>query len=254
MTTDYRLSLQKVLLTQQAIQDLHPLLEKAFPIAIVEKDRFLIHDLDPLTKTYTLVQEAPTPMPIPQGVRAAFPLESYQGRAACVVTGDVFDEPAGCVTIFHEFIHCQQYETCEQKLKQGLSIAHKAQAANDYMWELNHPFPYTDPAFVQVYAAFLAAAGLDEIRPLRRQLKDLLKAEDYEYMVWQEWKEGFARWIENRLCQRLGLPENTGGQGQPFSRVSFYAGGAHYIQTLEEQEPGLVNDIERLFGRMLTGD
>jgi hypothetical protein len=37
---------------------------------------------------------------------------------ACVVTGEVFDSLEGIVTIFHEFVHCQQFETCERELKQ----------------------------------------------------------------------------------------------------------------------------------------
>lgn len=69
---------------------------------------------------------------------AAFQLECYDNRMACVVTGDVFDEVAGYVTIFHEFVHCQQVDICEQTLKQTLGVARKARAAGDYMWEITH--------------------------------------------------------------------------------------------------------------------
>ncbi len=249
-------SLQKILEIQRQIQDIHPFLEKVFPIAIADENRFLIFDQDGTTDHYHFVQEAPTPMPIPLGVRAAFPLDNYGGRMACVVTAEVFDTLDGYVTIFHEFVHCQQFETYEPGLKNSLEVARNAQAAGDFMWEINHPFPYDDAGFVHIYAQFLRLEIESDpaaVRIARKALKNLLDPEDYEYMTWQEWKEGFARWIENQVQKRLGLPENHGGRQQPFSRVTFYAGGAGYIRFLESQGPGLALDPERLFQRMLEG-
>ena len=253
MTSNHSNQLQKIFEVQEIIQDIHPFLEKLFPIAIVENDHFLIYDTEPNSREYTFVQKVATPMPIPQGVRAAFHLESYDNRMACVVTDDVFAELDGYVTIFHEFIHCQQAEICEQKLKQKLGVARQAQAVNDYMWELNHPFPYAASDFVQLYHSFLSKHALPEIENIRQQLRRILKEQDYEYLVWQEWKEGFARFIENRISRRMGLPENHGGKEQPFNRVVFYAGGAHYIEKLNTQETGLIVQIEKLFDRMFAG-
>ncbi|MBE0408662.1 MAG: hypothetical protein IBX69_02895 [Anaerolineales bacterium] len=219
----------------------------------MENDHFLIYDIEPKTNQYGFIKKAATPMLVPQGVRAAFQLESYHGRMACVVTGEVFDEEDGYVTIFHEFIHCQQSELCEQELKQKLEIARKAQAANDIMWEINHPFPYTTADFVEIYQAFLATHELPEIERIRHKLNAILNPEDYEYMVWQEWKEGFARFIENQIRNRLGLPENHRGREQPFNRVVFYAGGDHYIKVLSMHEIDLIIQIETLFDRMFAG-
>lgn len=242
--------LQQIFAVQQTIQDIHPFLEKLFPIAIVKNEQFFIYDVDPNGQRYRLVKEVATPMPIPDKVRAAFPLDSYDDRMVCVVTGDVFDETAGYVTIFHEFIHCQQFERGEQQVKQTLGLARKAQAANDFMWELNHSFPYAAPDFMQTYQSFLEKWVLEEMLAERKHLKNILSPDDYDYMVWQEWKEGFARFIENQIRRRLGLPENHGGRDQPFNRVLFYAGGAHFIQALGQQEPQLTTDIEELFNRM----
>lgn len=89
-----------------------------FPIAVAEGGQFLFFDVEELGKSYQLVKKTPAPTPVPQGVRAAFPLECYDNRMACVVTGEVFDSLEGIVTIFHEFVHCQQFETCERELKQ----------------------------------------------------------------------------------------------------------------------------------------
>ncbi|MCS6906464.1 MAG: hypothetical protein RML93_01115 [Anaerolineales bacterium] len=120
------------------------------------------------------------------------------------------------------------------------------------MWEINHPFPYTAPKFVRLYQSFLNKHTLSEIENLRQELRGILKQHDYEYMVWQEWKEGFARFIENQIRRRLGLPENHRGLEQPFTRVVFYEGGAHYIGKLSMQEVELTVQIGRLFDRMLA--
>ena len=150
-------------------------------------------------------------MPIPVGVRAAFNLECYENKSACVVTGEVFDTLDGYVTVFHEFVHCQQGSTCEPKLKQGLEVARRATATGNHMWEIEHPFPYVDTRFIETYRCLLQAVDADEDADVirsHRQLEKFLEPLDYEYLVWQEWKEGFARLIENRLQQFFDLPEN----------------------------------------------
>lgn len=253
--TAYAERMQEIVRTRHGIADIHPLLERMFPVAVVENDQFLIYDLDPSGERYVLAHRAPTPMPIPLGVRAAFPLECYGGRAACVVSGEVFDSLAGYVTIWHEFVHCYQWETCESRLREGLEIARQAVARNDPMWELNYPFPYGDQGFIERYAAFLQAATSRpaDILACRARLQESLAPGDLEYMIWQEWKEGLARYIENRIRSRLGLEEHHGGREVPFNRVSFYEGGARLIAFLGQSEPGLLLDIEVLFARMRYG-
>lgn len=251
---DYSHKLQKIFEIQRIVQDVHPILEKVFPVAIADEGCFLIYDIPANGDAYGFVKRAVAHMPVPPGVRAAFPLDCYDYRMACVVTGEVFDTLDGYVTIFHEFVHCQQFTTCEFEIKQKLSVARKAMAANDFMWELNHPFPYATAEFTRAYASFLASQAMLDVALLRKRLKNILAVEDYEYMVWQEWKEGFARFIENQIKQRLGLPENHGGKDPPFDRVAFYEGGANFIRVLSEQEPELVNHIDQLFERMYGWD
>ncbi|MCB2213934.1 hypothetical protein KQH50_00925 [bacterium] len=246
--------LDRVVDLQKQFAALHPALECCYPVAIVQDDTFQIYDLDESGDHYHFVQSAPTPMPVPQGVRAAFPLEAYDGRIACVVTPEVFDEPGGLVTILHEFVHCYQFSTCEMDLKAKLAVARQAEAEGDMMWELQHPFPYEDQDFILPFKNFIMMADVGYLGLADRfqhQLKTNLSKLDYEYMVWQEWKEGFARHIENRLQIELGLPVNLGGGKQPFSRVSFYAAGAAYIDMIAEESPEVVEDLPALFDRMM---
>lgn len=254
-TLKYNSNLQKIFEVQNKIEDIHPFLKKPFPIAIVEDNYFFVFDTDSSMKKYILVKEDPTKMALPKGVRAAFPLECYEGRAACVVSGEIFESLEGYVTIFHEFMHCYQWENCEQKLKGKLELAMQAIEKKDFMWELNHPFPYQDSKFTETYSLFLYALKehkTEDILKYRGQLKQILSKHDFEYMIWQEWKEGFARFIENKIRRKLELKENHYGKEKPFSRVSFYEGGAGFIEFLGNQEPELLIDIEGLFNKMLN--
>ncbi len=249
-------NLEKLIMLQEKVRHLNTALADFYPVAIVVDDRFQVFDFRDEKHAYEFVKEVPAPMPVPVGVRAAFQLEAYGGRIACVVTPEVFDSQAGYITLLHEFVHCYQYETCEQALKMTLDIARQAQEKGDFMWEIQHPFPYSAEDFIQPYTQFLT--GLEEsdgqmVHTSRQALKTYLGLHDYEYMVWQEWKEGFARWVENQIKRYLGLPEKKGGLGTPYSRVVFYAGGDAYIAYLAKDEPGLTEDLPALFQRMLAG-
>jgi hypothetical protein len=243
-------SLQKVLDLQKKISAVHPLYSSTYPIAIVKGDTFMVYDVDSGGNAYRLVKVAPTPMSIPVGVRAAFDLECYDNKIACVVTGEVFDSQDGYVTIFHEFVHCYQANTCELKLKQGLEVARQAMAAGNFMWELEHPFPYHSSDFVETYSALLEAVLADNSEQAfqaHSKLRKFLQPLDYEYLIWQEWKEGFARWIENRLQWQLNLLENHYGREQPYHRITLYEGGAGIISYLTRENPELLTDLEKLF-------
>ena len=252
MENKYSDRLRKIIDTRKKILDIHPFLEELYPVAIVEDDHFLVHDLDDVTGEYRFAGRFPTPMPVPPGVKAAFHLECYGNRIACVVSGDVLDESDGIVTVFHEFTHCMQSEICEEELKQQLEVAVKAREADDFMWELNHPFPYDDRDFTALYGSILKAEDLPDIEEYRNKLEEHLEPLDYQYMVWQEWKEGFARLIENRIRKKLRLFENRYGGEPPYDRIAFYSGGEHYIGALNEKDSNILFDIEALFHRMLS--
>ncbi len=249
----YLQQINQLIPIHQAVAGFNPAVRRLYPIAVVVGDEFLIYDVVADTLQYDFIKTASTPMPIPAGVRAAFQLADYGGRIACVVTPDVFDALAGYVTVLHEFVHCYQYETCEQGLKSQLDVARQAVEKGDVMWEIEHPFPYQALSFERTYHAFLEAVARDDTRQIsmtREALRSYLGRHDFEYMVWQEWKEGFARWVENHLRGQLGLTENTAGLAPPFSRVTFYAGGAAYIDLLHAHNPALVEDLRQLFERI----
>jgi len=252
----YDAALRKLFSVRQQARGVHPLFDRLFPIAIVENGRFHVFEPDEATSRYRLVRVAPAPFPVPVGLRASMPLDFYGNRATCCVTGEVFDEPDGYVMVLHEFVHCHQWETSERELKETLGIHQEAMKRNDFMWELQHPFPYTDEAFVSAYGELLDALGRNDARradQLRARLKSGLARIDWEYMTWQEWKEGLARYLENLLRQQFGCQGNLGGLARPFSRVTFYAGGERLIRSYARADPKIVERLPELLARLAGG-
>ncbi|MEA3265621.1 MAG: hypothetical protein U9P42_01580 [Candidatus Fermentibacteria bacterium] len=236
------------------ISTVHPYLETLYPVAVAEGNRLHVFEPDDAGEQYAFSGSFPVPVPVPEGFRAAFNLECIDNRMACVVSADVFDSLDGYSTIFHEFIHCKQAEY-EPGLKQNLSIAVEAKKSGDFMWELNHAFPYANHEFIRLYRLFLDASGkngFSAVLESRLKLAELLPEKDYEYIIWQEWKEGFARLVENRIRVKLGLPAIQYKPERQIDRRNFYQGGASLIEFLLKREPSLIVHIDRLFGVMFS--
>ena len=102
---------------------------------------------------------------------------------------------------------------------------------------------------MELYSRFLDA-NAEDIPDIRRKLKEYLSRKDYEYMVWQEWKEGFARYIENIIRGVLQLKENNSGREKPFTRITFYTGGEKMVKWLQSRDPGIILNIEKLFWKI----
>ncbi len=233
---------------QDEVKSIHPLLHEHYPIAIVEDKQ--LHIFDYSKGMYSLSHTEPDTMDLPGGIRAAFPLACMPNQVAVVVTGDVFDTISEQVIMFHEFVHCYQYHTCEIQLREQIDLAKRSANSANYSWELNYPFPYSDNQFSEITRSIFD--GLDRkdhrlIGLLRRKLKDYLTMEQVEYMVWQEWKEGLARYIENQVKFSLGIPLNHGGREEPYRRTTFYEMGSQLINLIVESSPGSLNRIEELY-------
>jgi hypothetical protein len=249
----YAAPLGKIFDYQKMFAPLDPALAKVYPVAIVENKTFYVFEPVPGQKTYRLAVTAPDTYDVPVGVRAAMPLAFWEGRMACVVTPEIFSQPDGYVFIFHEFVHCAQWYGGEMRFKEGLSIFKQAMEKKDYSWELQYPFPYTDPDFVRSYRALLDAWERDDTAAaaaLREQLYKSLSPQDWEYLTWQEWKEGLARNLENRMRRVAGLPENAGGTSAPYDRITFYVGGDKLIRFLERTERKAAGDLETLYRKI----
>jgi hypothetical protein len=248
-------ALARLVQMHREIKDIHPLLARLHPVAVLEGDTLFIFDCDSTGSSYRFQKKEPVPFPMQKGIRASFPLSSNDNKPTCVVSPDVFDSRGGLATMFHEFIHCSQALTVENSLKQTLHVANSAMEAKDYSWEINRRFPYGDSAFTRAYARFLLALGGGDSAALAQSGRDLRKRltqDDFEYLVWVEWKEGFARCIENKIRKRYGLEPNLAGKDPPYDRVTFYYGGEKCIDYLALRNGGEIPDLRKLFAALFA--
>lgn len=250
---DLTAALDRVVAIQQQVKDIHPAFTSLYPVAVVRGGVFYVYEPEPGARHYKLAVTAPDKFNVPAGVRAAMPLDFWSNRIACVITPDALEDLGGFILVFHEFVHCYQWEKCERRLKEKMAVYRAAMRRKDYMWELQYAFPYGAEEFERNYGAMfdaLRAGNSGALSASRSKLKESLSSGDWEYMTWQEWKEGLARCLENAVAARLGRPANRGGMEAPFTRVTFYAGGEALIRALADRQPGIMNDIEALYRRI----
>jgi hypothetical protein len=235
---------------RDSVRDVHPFLSELHPVAVVDGGQYYIFDADATGKVYAFIKSAPAPDSLPKGIRAAFPLDAYDWRMVCVVSPDAFDTTEGLVLMLHEFVHCGQWEHGEAGIKERLGIAQEAMKKKDYMWELRYRFPYSRVEVARTYAAFMRAARegkAEALKASRRALRKLLKPDEFEYMTWEEFKEGLARFVENQIRRKLGIPENHAGGEMVLSRIAFYEGGSSLIALLCRNDSALSSDLPRLY-------
>lgn len=235
---------------QNEVVDVHPIYNTHYPVTIVRDGSFYIYDVPVDHLRYQFIKSEPCTFPLPKFVRAAFPLSCYDNKASVIVTGDVFDNKEGYATVLHEFVHCAQIMDCEFELKHQLKIAQEYMRKNDHMWEINHPFPYTSPEFIELFTSYLDSLKSNEyveVLNIRRQFEQIMDKNDVEYLLWQEWKEGLARFLENKIHNLVGNNENHYGSAMPYNRISFYESGSRYISLIERANPGAISDIKELF-------
>jgi hypothetical protein len=246
-------SLKVLVDLQTKVKDVYPCLAKFQPVAVPYKDSLLIFDFDSTENSYKLVKETAQPFPLPEGIQATFPLSVYNNKPTCIVNPKTFSTTAGYTTVMHEFIHCCQYNTVEPELKKDLDVNKIAMKTKDYSWEIDHFFPYDDSLFIKFYDNYKQALeenNMTKAKEFRSALKEDLGKIDFEYMLWEEWKEGLARYVENKIHDRLNIDRNNYGKNKPYNRVSFYYSGELLITRLAETNPELPDDMKLLFEKM----
>ena len=244
--------LGKISALQAAIRDLHPLFDRLYPIGVVADDRLLVYDVDPGQRAYRLVRDSVIPGLVAEGTRTTVPLSDHGNRPVCIVTRDAFDTVDGCISVLHEFVHCAQWETCEPELSAGLRTAYK-RVGQVHVWEARYPFGYDNYRLDNSYRRMLVALeGGDLATGLscHAAAAAVLSALDREFMIWHEWKEGFARWLENKARRRLGVRRNESGRTGPFGPEAFHIGGAELIHLLVRHEPPLASQLAEFYRRI----
>jgi len=232
--------LKKFCKTHDCVKGLHDSVSELQPIAVVKDNTFFL--FVPQNGKYEFMMEHPTPFAIDFEIYAAFPLAFYQNKIAAIVTEDALKNERNHVIVLHEFVHCFQWNTCEQKIRSGLTIEKEQMSKGAFDWEIRYPFPYGDDFFVSMTEELNKNSNYADYH---KKLHSHLKKTDFEYLIWQEWKEGFARYIENLMRDNLGLEQHFNILSSP--RVCLYEIGSRHIASLINRDNSLSNDIHKLF-------
>jgi hypothetical protein len=243
----------KIIKLHDRIKDLHESLLKLYPITIINNDYFYVFEFKQETNQYEYILKNKTPMPISGKILAAFSLDFYNMKPSAIISNDILENEENHVTIFHEFVHCFQLENGELDIRNELLIEKQEKAKNNYSWELNYPFPYENEYFVE-NTSILSNIEKDLCNYIKyhNNMKSKIKNNDFEYMIWQEWKEGFARYIENLIRKSLNKKLNSTEIKPPFGRVHFYEIGSNYIELLIEENKELEKNIKALYHKMYS--
>jgi hypothetical protein len=114
------------------------------------------------------------------------------------------------ITLLHEHFH--QLQDSQPNFFKDTEALNLSGGDQTGMWMLNYPFPYTSPPVgqqVRLLCRLLVEALNEKTHSLaklaayleaRDALKKLLSADDYKYLSFQLWKEGIARYTEDRVA------------------------------------------------------
>ncbi len=241
---EIELVLSPVLKKKQEACRVHSLFNYQYPIGIGVSDK--LHIFLQQSGAYQYKATVTLPMEIREGTKAAFSIDDLED-CCCIITPSCLKESNFYATILHEFVHCYQDKTCEQDLKSKLKIHQRAFNSQDYMWEINHAFPYTNLDYVKLIQN-ITRFDYHEILESLSNLKSTLEVYHYEYMIWQIWKEGFARFIENKILRMNSIAENDGGSElESPNRTSLYFIGDQIWRQMELWDMNLIEDIEKAF-------
>ena len=248
--------IKKICELHENIKYLDESLKQLHPIAVVDDNIFYVFDVSGQDKNYEFIleKENPYPMAMPEGVLAAFPLDFYQNKSTAIIAASRLENPDNYVFVFHEFVHCFVGNKYESNIRKELAIEKQQREANNMAWEMNYLFPYEDDVFINMTAdlnGISIETGLDNYINHHKKMKEHLKETDFEYMIWQEWKEGFARYVENLIREKIGMEKNSQILSPPFDRVCFYEVGSKYIEILLRYDKTLYDDMEKLFYKMM---
>ncbi|GAB2657170.1 hypothetical protein GCM10027036_08320 [Flavihumibacter cheonanensis] len=119
------------------------------------------------------------------------------------------------ITLLHEHFH--QYQFSSKGYYQDIEGLNLSRGDSTGSWQLNYPFPYEDEKIAIQFNRFRTAlqeAVLNRMnksfnryfknyRKERDKLKSILKPADYNYLSFQIWQEGIARYTEYKFLTLL---------------------------------------------------
>jgi hypothetical protein len=117
------------------------------------------------------------------------------------------------ITLMHEHFH--QLQDSQPNFFQDTQALNLSRGDQTGMWMINYPFPYDSPPISSQFAIMVRLlveaietkpqaafnSKLSEYLAAREKLRQSLSADDYKYLSFQLWKEGIARYTEDRVAR-----------------------------------------------------
>jgi hypothetical protein len=100
------------------IKGIHESLKIFYPIAVVNNGYLYIFDIIEMGMKYEFKQKIPSNMSDEIEWLASFPLELYDMKAAVIIGRNILKNKENHPSIFHEFVHCFQWNNGEQNIRQ----------------------------------------------------------------------------------------------------------------------------------------
>lgn len=155
------------------------------------------------------------------------------------------------ITLLHEHFHqLQDSQPGFFKETEALNLSRGDQTG---MWMLNYPFPYTSPKVTRQFSilckrlvealteeSFTVYPQLGPYLTARDALKELLSADEYKYFSFQSWKEGIARYTEDRVAHWAALNYQPSREFRELKDFTTFASAAEQIRA------GIIKELSTL--------
>jgi hypothetical protein len=156
------------------------------------------------------------------------------------------------ITLMHEHFHqLQDSQPDFYKQTEALNLSRGDQTG---MWMLNYPFPYASADVsrqVSVLTRLLLetmeaktqdrfSSKLTSYLEARQALKKMLSSDDYKYLSFQLWKEGIARYTEDRVAHWAAANYQPGRAFRELKDFTTFAAVANQVRK------GIVHELSTL--------
>ena len=156
------------------------------------------------------------------------------------------------ITLLHEHFHqLQDSQPNFFKDVEALNLSHGDQTG---MWMLNYPFPYATSEVSQQISILsrlivealeantqaVFSAKLASYLEARDALKKMLSADDYKYLSFQLWKEGIARYTEDRVAHWAAAKYQPTREFQQLKDFTTFAAAAAQVRQ------GIVHELSTM--------
>ncbi len=220
--------LSNVISNYKKINKLYPFFNKLYPIGIAEFNTISIYEYNEITNRYEYAKKVTMKKNFSDRTAASFPVQEFKYKACCILGKEIVKSKINMIYVFHEFVHCYQYENYEMLIKKELNI-------DKMMWDIYYNFDYSNKYFIKYYlksVLLLEQNMVNDSILMKQELFEKLNLNDIKYITFYEWKEGYARYYENTIRKDFGIKENHYYNYPNLDSTIFYEYGSLYFNAI----------------------